>query len=275
MKHSFSTSNFYLKENPEKMLRWAKKHNFGGMEIWADVPHFYVDNVDKKLLEKYSSQGSQISYSVHTPIYGTSIGAVNPGILRESLRQVEKIIDWAEFMPYSALVLHAGTTPSAAAEVKEIVREILYRSMERLKEKARRRGVELVIENIGISERYWDREVKSLTTLMDNFDMGLCLDIGHLNLSPEPEEKFRALRKYVKHIHISDNNGKDDDHFPVGEGLIDYNIYKDMLLEFEGLVVHEIHAPRDPAAATLRSRENLDKILGKNVSRETNKGPEN
>lgn len=275
MKHSFSTSNFYLKENPEKMLLWAGEHNFDGMEIWADVPHFYVDNVDKKLLEKYRSQGSQLIYSVHTPIYGTSIGAVNPGILRESLRQMEKIIEWAKIMPYSALVLHAGTTPASAAEVKEIVREILYRSMERLKEKALQRGVELVIENIGISQRDWDREVKNLTALMDNFDIGLCLDIGHLNLSSEPEAKFRALRKYVKHIHISDNNGKDDDHFPVGEGSIDYAIYKDMLLEFEGLVVHEIHVPLDPAAATLRSRENLDRILGKNVSRETNKGPEN
>jgi sugar phosphate isomerase/epimerase len=194
---------------------------------------------------------------------------VNPGILRESFRQLENIIKWADVMPFEIFVLHAGTTPSDIPQVRNIVRDIIYRSMEDIKKVAQKKEVEIVIENTGISDRYWDRDVKNLITLMDDFELGLCLDIGHINLCRDPEGEYRALEKYIKHIHISDNNKTNDDHFPVGEGAIDYSIYNGMLRKFNGLTVHEIHAPADPAEAILRSRDNLNKILVKNVSRET------
>ncbi len=77
------------------------------------------------------------------------------------------------------------------------------------------------------------------------------------------------LKKYIRHIDISDNNGKNDDHLPAGEGAIDYTIYLDMLRKFRGLVVHEVHTPEDPVAASLRSQANLDRIVKSDVSRET------
>ena len=54
----------------------------------------------------------------------------------------------------------------------------------------------------------------------DNF--GICLDYAHSALSGEdPAQWARKLGKYVKHIHINDNDLISDLHLPWGAGKID------------------------------------------------------
>lgn len=66
-----------------------------------------------------------------------------------------------------------------------------------------------------------------LTQQMPN--VKLHLDIGHANIGNDPSdftERFFQLAE-VKHIHIHDNDGQDDEHLPLGCGTIDWeNIYK-------------------------------------------------
>ncbi len=60
-------------------------------------------------------------------------------------------------------------------------------------------------------------------------NFGLCLDIAHASLTGVPLcEWVNSLGKYVRHLHINDNDLKSDLHLAVGDGLIDWN-------EFYGL----------------------------------------
>lgn len=53
---------------------------------------------------------------------------------------------------------------------------------------------------------------------------GLCLDIAHASLTDIPlSEWVNSLGKYVRHLHINDNDLKSDLHLAVGDGLIDWN----------------------------------------------------
>lgn len=85
---------------------------------------------------------------------------------------------------------------------------------------------------------------------------GVCLDIAHANLSACPLETWvEQLGPYIKHLHVNDNCGKEDSHFPIGEGEIDWNILNHpVLLERKPSILLEV---RD-AESFLRSVQYLE-----------------
>lgn len=66
-------------------------------------------------------------------------------------------------------------------------------------------------------------------------NFGICLDYAHAALTDCPQEEWvERLAPYIRHIHINDNNLKDDLHQPVGDGKIDWQVY-DMLIKKYGI----------------------------------------
>jgi sugar phosphate isomerase/epimerase len=49
------------------------------------------------------------------------------------------------------------------------------------------------------------------------------LDVGHANLGKDQGDAFcQKLRHHIRHVHVSDNRSKADDHMPLGSGNIDW-----------------------------------------------------
>ena len=76
-------------------------------------------------------------------------------------------------------------------------------------------------------------------------NFGICLDYAHATISDTPaEEWMKMLAPYVRHMHINDNDLKNDLHAAVGDGQIDwkkfekevdaYNIDASILVEVTG-----------------------------------------
>lgn len=55
-----------------------------------------------------------------------------------------------------------------------------------------------------------------------NLPIGIVMDLGHANLEGQVQPFFNLLTDKIIHIHASDNNGSDDQHFGIGEGNIDW-----------------------------------------------------
>lgn len=52
---------------------------------------------------------------------------------------------------------------------------------------------------------------------------GLCLDYAHAFISGSPTEEWtRQMAPYVKHLHINDNDGRQDLHQVPGTGILDW-----------------------------------------------------
>lgn len=65
--------------------------------------------------------------------------------------------------------------------------------------------------------------------LCANANFGICFDYAHAALTPVSQREWtERLGKYVRHIHINDNDLQSDLHLAVGDGKIDWN-------EFYGL----------------------------------------
>lgn len=78
-------------------------------------------------------------------------------------------------------------------------------------------GVSVCLENV------FDQEYAPLGKIVQGVDhpaFGLCLDIGHANcFSMYPaEEWLEGLYPYIRHLHLHDNHGKQDEHLGIGQG---------------------------------------------------------
>ncbi|MBR4983620.1 MAG: TIM barrel protein [Lachnospiraceae bacterium] len=60
---------------------------------------------------------------------------------------------------------------------------------------------------------------------------GVCLDYAHASISKVPAKKWlEVLKPYIKHMHINDNDLKNDMHAIVGRGSIDYKEYTNLMI---------------------------------------------
>ena len=69
--------------------------------------------------------------------------------------------------------------------------------------------------------------------------VGITIDFGHANtrgLVPE----FAAIADRATHVHIHDNHGASDEHLPLGEGTVPWNIVRKGLEgKYRGFLVIE------------------------------------
>ncbi len=85
----------------------------------------------------------------------------------------------------------------------------------------------IYIENMfDIQPFILERLAKKLS-IYKNF--GVCFDYAHAHVFGDEnkvDEWVKSLHPYVKHIHINDNDFKEDLHLPLGEGCINWDIFK-------------------------------------------------
>lgn len=91
-------------------------------------------------------------------------------------------------------------------------------------------NTDIYLENM--FDENWDVLAKLAESMRDVPRFGVCLDYAHASVFGErPEEWLRGLTPYIRHIHINDNNGRGDDHLPVGEGVSDWQAFQNTLAE--------------------------------------------
>ena len=70
--------------------------------------------------------------------------------------------------------------------------------------------------------------------MTDYGNFGVCLDYGHGVISDTPAEVWmQQLAPYVRHMHINDNDLKNDLHAALGDGQINWKKFQQELEEFQ------------------------------------------
>ena len=82
-------------------------------------------------------------------------------------------------------------------------------------------GLTLVLENF---KAPFDR-VSTIKMMMDEVPgLALHLDFGHANFGQDNHYVFcKKLGRDIRHVHFSDNRGRDDNHMPLGVGNINWH----------------------------------------------------
>jgi sugar phosphate isomerase/epimerase len=171
-----------------------------------------------------------------------------------------KQIDAAVDLGAEVIVLHPSdfvSKDSSDLDVQLACKAVAYAS---------ERGVRLALEN---------GQLPFLVNAIEKVEgLGICLDVGHVYLTPDPMNKFlAALKQRIIHLHIQDVlpeaeaglpcTGKD--HYIPGTGGIpdkDWRLFAATLKEinFQGIAVFEIQ-PRNPLQTAFLGRTFMRKLL--------------
>jgi sugar phosphate isomerase/epimerase len=100
-------------------------------------------------------------------------------------------------------------------------------SLEIFVQKAQVLGLCLCLENM-IPRTQWLVNPEEFVDVLDQFPtLKLLLDIGHAHINdPKGKKCLRFIEMFsgrVGHLHVSDHFGKEDQHLPIGEGVINFS----------------------------------------------------
>ncbi len=167
-----------------------------------------------------------ITYLAHYPNEGNPFDA---DVLRESfVPRIKKLLELSRELAISKATIHFWMDRRWASE------DLVMRKIQLLNEMvchADGKGVVLCIENLSERADSFMRAFDAIPNLR------MTLDIGHAQLLTSRNTSFEFIRQAlprIAHVHVHDNHGgtsvKDDQHLPLGEGIIDYPaIMKDLI----------------------------------------------
>jgi sugar phosphate isomerase/epimerase len=247
MQRILSTYLFVSKKLTPELLALVRQNRFQAVEIFASRSHFdYATKSEVRTVAQALSDNHLQLNSLHAPTSrdlsihregGAPLSITEVERVRriEAMDELRRVIDVAEDLPYSRLILHMGGSRDIADPRK---RDAAFSSLEHLGLHAHHAGVTLCIENT-TSEMGDPAYLRSfvddtrLTSVRFNFD------IGHAHLAEGPEDErvaksFEPLRNLIVSAHIHDNHGEKDEHLPPYDGSIDWPAALKLFLSVPG-----------------------------------------
>jgi sugar phosphate isomerase/epimerase len=206
-------------------VRRAAAEGYRAVEIMGEAPHFFVDAVDEataaEVRRLVASEGLRLG--LHAPLSDTNPVSPNPGIRRETTRQLLRCVDLLAAMGGTAMVVHFGYKCPFGLLDPSRLGDLFADSVEPVLERARAAGVRVLLENnprFPLAFVQGAEEV--LSVLARHPDLAVCLDVAHAHtLGPDgAREAAAALAPRVESVHVSDNAGDRDTHLPLGEGTL-------------------------------------------------------
>jgi sugar phosphate isomerase/epimerase len=235
MQRILSTYLFVSKKLTPELLALIRQNRFQAVEIFASRSHFdYATKSEVRTVAQALADNHLQLNSLHAPTSrdlsihregGAPLSITEVERVRriEAMDELRRVIDVAEDLPYSRLILHMGGSRELADPRK---RDAAFSSLEHLSLHAHHAGVTLCIENT-TTEMGDPAYLRSfvddtrLTSLRFNFD------IGHAHLAEGPadervDKSFEPLRSLIVSAHVHDNHGEKDEHLPPYDGSIDW-----------------------------------------------------
>jgi len=193
-----------------------------------------------------AAKSYSLKYSLHAPFADVNIASPIKPLLNASLKRLKQSIQSAHEMDAKLWVFHPGQRTGIGqfypgADFKQICQ-----SIQQLYAAAEEYGVNIALENL--PAKYWflmntPEEFQKMYK-ETNLPIGITMDLGHANLEGQIQPFFNELADKIVHIHASNNDGLEDQHYGVEDGNIDYNWLAETLKKIgydKNVIVESMH----------------------------------
>jgi sugar phosphate isomerase/epimerase len=227
MEYGLSTRGFSNERLGSRLLDRILQAGFRRIEIFAVRQHLdYCDANRVRDAAAWFSDHEVSCHALHVPPFAgaerTAGLAISVAYLERRLRidsmdEIKRLLDVAEYLPFRYLVLHLGLDEEYSLEKFDAA----FTSLEHLRLFAKERGVKLLLENTRSALGNPERLLQFLTyTRLE--DVRICFDVGHARLTGGVAEGFQALGGRTASVHLHDNRGEEDDHLMPFDGSMDW-----------------------------------------------------
>lgn len=206
------------KDDLDKYIKLANKYNLGFEYNDFYDPEFLDNGNVDNLIKIYKSLNRKDD-TMHGVFYDIVLDSTDPKIAKISYDRVKSSLDIAAKLNLKGVVFHTNyiTWMKNDWYRKNWVKKNKDIYLKLIEEYP---NLEIYIENMFDLDPY---ELKNLMDEINHERIGVCLDVAHASISNiDINIWFDVLGKYIKHIHINDNDLKVDSHDEIGKGLIDY-----------------------------------------------------
>jgi len=232
---------FCLGEGFPLMVRHLEEFETHYVELVDDGLHA----LDDKRVETLNHLAGtlNIEYTVHAPLADINIAAADRNLRRFMLKRLEKSMRYAHQLDCLLWIFHPGSHSAISSFYSGWDWQVNLGSVKALLTLGRKYNVRIAIENIPEIFPSLLKSVNDFSKFYDELgeDIGMALDVGHANVNGQTGEFMDKLRSKIVHIHVSDNDGKQDSHFGIGKGNVDWqNLAKSVKrIRFRGVVMLE------------------------------------
>lgn len=223
------------------MLKHLEELDTHYVELVDDGLH----RLDDKRVEALNRMAGAINieYSVHAPLADINIAASDRGLRRVIIKRLEKSMQYAHQLDCLLWVFHPGFQSGISSFYPGWDWQVNLESAKTLLALGRKYNVKIAIENIPEIFPSLLRNVNDFSKFYEELgeDIGLALDVGHANVNGQTKEFMDRFGDKIVHMHVSDNDGKQDSHLGVGKGTVDWQDFAKSVrrMQFRGVVMVE------------------------------------
>ncbi len=206
----------------------------GEYELYFEYNDFFLPKVlddDKRIkavINRYKEYSLPQNCTLHGAFYDVIPFSPDEKIREISLHRIEQSIEIARYLGAGAVVFHTNYNPflNMPAYIEKWIEDNIGIWSDIIEKHS---DMNIYLENMFDTSPYILKKLAEGLCHYGNF--GLCFDYAHASLSGTDTESWASkLGKYIKHIHINDNDLKSDLHLAWGDGKIDrqkfYDLYK-------------------------------------------------
>lgn len=182
----------------------------------------------EEIIEFYARYRSDFSNdTMHGAFFDVTVHSSDPLIRDASVLRVRQSMEIAKRMGLRGVVFHTGRLAGfRSKKYLELWHDINQKFFTELAETYPEQQIYM--------ENMFDEAPDVLAGLAESMkdveNFGVCLDYAHAALTDFPLQGWmRTLAPYIRHMHVNDNNLKDDLHQPVGEGQIDWHTFDNLV----------------------------------------------
>lgn len=224
------------------------------------LPADALDTLDGALLRGFAAELADhgLSCTIHATFMDLNPGSVDLAIREATRQRVEQTLAVAEVLRPRVVVFHPGYSRLTYGSAVEtwVANSVTFWQAQL--PRVREIGCRIALENI------FEEEPSTLLQVLERINdplVGHCFDSGHFNMfaAVSLQEWFAVLGKRIVESHLHDNHGQADEHLPVGEGEIDFDLVTTLLKQYAPEAVWTLEAHSRERLE--RARKNIQQYL--------------
>lgn len=206
-------------------IRFIASMGFDYVELCLDPPNCIPERLFEEWweIEKVlDGEGIQLPV-VHLPTF-VWLADMYPSIREASLMEVFKALDFAKEIGVRKAVLHPGYITGLLSFSPNVGKMYALESLDLIVKRADKHNIVICLENLFPKLGNFHRPEEFSEVLAKHPSLMMTLDLGHANVRAakgQIQSFISVARGRIGHVHVADNNGRDDEHLPIGVGRVD------------------------------------------------------